>query len=172
MFIHSRNWMSQAYEECFEGETITRPPPGPRHELVCTRLHEIVLAGAANLKSALLLSRRTRVQLTTHTAFCPDLSLVTSVNGKLWLAAEVISSEDHRTDTVTKKDIYEQLRIPRLWMVDVRYDNVEVYHATQYGLSLKQILAGRDILTEKLLPEFQVVVNDLFAPTAAQSNKA
>jgi Uma2 family endonuclease len=161
--------MSQAYEECFEGETILRPPPGPRHEMVCARLHEIVLAGAANLKSALLLSRRSRVQLTAHTALCPDLSLVTAANGRLWLAAEVISSEDHRTDTVLKKDIYEQLGIPRLWMVDTRYDNVEVYHATPYGLSLKQILAGRDILTEKLLPEFQVSILDLFAPAAAKT---
>jgi hypothetical protein len=37
-----------------------------------------------------------------------------------------------------------------------------VYHASPYGLSLKDILAGRDVLTEKLLPEFQVSMSDLF----------
>ena len=54
------------------------------------------------------------------------------------------------------------MRLPRLWMVDPRYDNVEVYHATAYGLVLKEILALRDVLTEKSLPEFQVTIVDLF----------
>jgi len=62
-----------------------------------------------------------------------------------------------------KKQIYEDIRIPRLWMIDPRYDNVEVYHASPYGLSLKSILAGSDRLTESLLPEFQVTMKDLFA---------
>ncbi len=47
-------------------------------------------------------------------------------------------------------------------MIDPRYDNVEIYHASQYGLVLKGILAGNEILTEKLLPEFQMTVADLF----------
>ena len=51
-----------------------------------------------------------------------------------------------------KKTIYEELRLPRVWMVDPRYDNVEVYHGTQYGLTLKRVLAVRELLTEALLP--------------------
>ena len=35
-------------------------------------------------------------------------------------------------------------------MVDPRYDNVEVYHGTQYGLTLKRVLAVRELLTESL----------------------
>jgi len=46
------------------------------------------------------------------------------------------------------------MKLPRLWMVDPRYDNVEVYHSNEYGLILKSILAGHELLTEKLLPEF------------------
>ena len=37
-------------------------------------------------------------------------------------------------------------------MIDPRYDNVEVYHSNEYGLILKGILAGHELLTEKLLP--------------------
>ena len=48
------------------------------------------------------------------------------------------------------------------WMVDPRYDNVEVYHGGEYGLALKGILALRDILTEPLLPAFQYPIADLF----------
>jgi Uma2 family endonuclease len=81
---------------------------------------------------------------------------------RLWLAAEVVSSEDHAPDTVVKKQIYEEIRLPRLWMIDPRYDNVEVYHGSQYGMVLKGILAGGEILSEKLLPEFEITVAELF----------
>src|SRR2546430_16815988 len=91
----------------------------------------------------------------------PDLALVTVATGKM-LAAEIISSDDHRPDTVTKKQIYEELNIPRLWMIDPRYDNVEVYHGSQYGLMLKRILAGRETLTEQLLPTLQLTIAELF----------
>jgi Uma2 family endonuclease len=62
-----------------------------------------------------------------------------------------------------KKQIYEDIKVPRLWMIDPRYDNVEVYHASQYGMMLKGILAGREVLSEALLPEFELVVAELFA---------
>ena len=78
------------------------------------------------------------------------------------MAVEIVNSEDHRTDTVVKKQIYEDLKLPRLWMIDPRYDNVEVYHNSEYGLILKGILAGSEVLSEKLLPEFQVTITDLF----------
>ena len=95
---------------------------------------------------------------------------MTAASGKLWLAAEVVSSEDHRPDTVIKKQIYEEIRLPRLWMIDPRYDNVEVYHASQYGLILKHILSKRETLTETLLPEFQISVEELFAPAPPKQN--
>jgi len=154
--------MSEPYEEILEGETIRRAAPGPRHELICTRLHDRVHAGVANFTGSRLLAPRSRVQLSAPTTVCPDLALVTVATGKLWLAAEIVSSDDHRMDTVIKKQIYEELKLPRLWMVDPRYDNVEVYHAGMYGLMLKGILAGQDVLTEKLLPEFQLKVAELF----------
>jgi Uma2 family endonuclease len=64
---------------------------------------------------------------------------------------------------VDKQQIYEAMKLPRLWMVDPRYNNVEIYHASEYGIRLEQILAGSEVLTEKLLPEFQLSIEDLFA---------
>ncbi len=154
--------MSQSYEDTLEGATLMRTAPGPRHELICSRLHRWVQASAANLTSTRLLARRDKVCLASGTTVRPDLALITVATGKLWLAAEIVSPDDHRTDTVVKKQIYEDVRLPRLWMIDPRYDNVEVYHGSQYGLILKTILAGREILTEALLPEFQMAVAELF----------
>ena len=114
------------------------------------------------------LAPRSEVCLSGDTTVRPDLALVTAASAKLWLAAEVVSSDDHRADTVVKKQIYEDLKLPRLWMIDPRYDNVEVYHAGEYGLMLKSMLAGCEILTETLLPGFQLTIADLFAAVQSQ----
>lgn len=155
--------MSEPYEETIQGETTLRLPPGSRHELICRRLHAAIRASIANFTSTRLLDLRAAIRITDDTTIRPDLALLTAANTKLWLVAEVVNSEDHHADTVDKKQLYEAIKLPRLWMVDPRYDNVEVYHASDYGLKLVEILAGKDVLTEKLLPEFELGIAELFA---------
>jgi Uma2 family endonuclease len=155
--------MSQPYEETLNGAPIVRKGPGARHEALCAKLHKLVHASVANFTSTRLLPPRSQIQLSKDTIVRPDLALITAATEKLWLAAEVVSSDDHATDTVVKKQIYEEARLPRLWMVDPRYDNVEVYHGSPYGMVLKAILAGSELLEEKSLPEFQVTIGQLFS---------
>jgi Uma2 family endonuclease len=161
--------MNRPYEEILDGASLPRSAPGLRHEAICDRLHGLMTASVANLAAIRLLPVRDQVRISRSTALCPDLALVTAATGKLWLAVEIVSTEDHRADTVVKKQIYEDIRVPRLWMVDPRYDNVEVYHSTEWGLALKGILAGSQVLAESLIPEFQIVVAELFA-TQSKTN--
>lgn len=156
--------MSEPYEEILDGQTFTRPPPGSRHEEICARLYELIRRSIGNNPTTRLLASRTDIHVSTKSILRPDLALVTAATSKLWLAAEIVSTDDHRVDTVRKKEIYEEIKLPRLWMIDPRYDNVEIYHGTEHGLALQGIFAGREVLTEKLLPEFQVTVAELFAP--------
>lgn len=155
--------MSQCYEEVLEGATLPRSAPGERHEQICRRLHHEMAIGVNGLASTQLLAPRTGVQVSRTTLLCPDLALVTAASGKLFLAVEIISRDDHRADTVTKKDVYEQIRVPRLWMVDPRYDNVEIYHSFEFGLKLHGILAGSEVIADRLIPQFKLVVAELFA---------
>ncbi|HTR40025.1 MAG TPA: Uma2 family endonuclease [Pseudomonadales bacterium] len=155
--------MSKPYEEILGGATLPRSAPDPRHEAICDRLHAVMTAGVSNVSSTQLLAPRTKIQVSRDTSLRPDLAIITTATGKLFLAVEIISRDDHRADTVIKKEIYEQIRVPRLWMIDPRYDNVEIYHSTEFGLQLKGILAGSEILSEKLIPEFQIVIKELFA---------
>ena len=161
--------MSLMYAEILNGSTLARRAPGARHELICERLHQWVRASVANFAATRLLAPRAEVQLSPEHTVCPDLALVAAATGKMWLAAEIISSDDHQPDTVIKKEIYEETKLPRLWMIDPRYDNVEVYHSNEYGLILKGILAGQELLTDKLLPEFQLTVAELFAAQPQKS---
>jgi Uma2 family endonuclease len=134
--------------------------------MICARLHRVVRASVADYASTQLLPLRSKMTINDSTILRPDLALIATQTRKVWLAAEIVSSDDHRTDTVVKKQVYEDLRLPRLWMVDPRYDNVEIYHATEYGLVLKSILAGSELLSEKLIPEFQIIVAELFRDDA------
>jgi Uma2 family endonuclease len=155
--------MSHPYEEVLGGETLPRSAPDARHEAICDRLHATMNASVSNVSSTLLLAPRTRIEVARNTAIRPDLALVAAATGKLFLAVEIVSRDDHRADTVIKKDIYDQIRVPRLWMVDPRYDNVEVYHSFEFGLQLKSILAGSEVLQEKIIPQFQMTMTQLFA---------
>jgi len=155
--------VNRPYEEILDGASLPRSAPGLRHEAICDRLHALMTASVANLAAIRLLASREQVRVSRTTTLCPDLALVTAATGKLWLAVEIVSTDDHRSDTVVKKQIYEDIRVPRLWMVDPRYDNVEVYHSTEWGLALKGILAGSEVLAEALIPEFQIVIAELFA---------
>ncbi len=161
--------MSVTYAEILNGAHLARRAPGPRHELICGRLHQWVKASVANFAGIRLLAPRAEVRLSAKHTVCPDLALVAAVTGRMWLAAEIVSSDDHQADTVIKKQIYEEMKLPRLWMIDPRYDNVEVYHSNEYGLILKGILAGQESLTEKLLPEFQLTIAELFAKPEERS---
>jgi Uma2 family endonuclease len=154
--------VSQPYEEILDGASLPRSAPGVRHEQICERLHAAMAASVANLGSTQLLAPRTKIQVSRSTTICPDLALITTATGKLWLAVEIVHTGDHHADTVIKKEVYERACVPRLWMIDPRYDNVEIYHSTEFGLALKGILAGSEILSEKLVPEFQMVISELF----------
>jgi Uma2 family endonuclease len=155
--------MNRPYEELLDGATLPRSAPGERHEQICRRLHLEMAAGINGLAATQLLAPRTQVQVTRTTRLCPDLALVAAASGKLFLAVEIISRDDHRADTVVKKDIYDQIRVPRLWVVDPRYDNVEIYHSFEFGLKLHGILAGGEVLSERLIPQFKLPVAELFA---------
>ena len=161
--------MTRTYEEIVNGESVLRSAPDSRHELLCQRLHDGIGTAVVQLTSTRLLDARSVVRVSPGTILRPDLALITSATGKLWLAAEIVNAQDHRPDTVTKKSIYEESKLPRLWMVDPRYDNVEIYHGSPYGLVLKKILANQEVLEEPLLPGFRVTIKQLFAAASPAS---
>ncbi len=158
--------MSEPYEEILEGESHLRFGPGRRHEIICERLHGRVAACLEHSTVSRLLPPRSVIRISPGTMVRPDLVLVTAATGRPWLVAEIIDAGDHRIDTVVKKQIYEEVNLPRLWMIDPRYDNVEIYHGTPHGMALQKILASRELLRESLLPGFELVVEDLFSEGA------
>lgn len=140
--------MSDPYQELIDGETFLRGPLNGPHELLCDRLHTWVASHLPANSALKLLPRRTTLTLRAGTDICPDLALVRRDNSELYLAAEVLQPGDHHPDTVLKKQLYSDCRVPRLWVVDSRYQNVEVYSTGGVGFRLDTILAVNDSLTD------------------------
>ncbi len=162
--------MSEPYEETIHGEEVLRCAPNPSHELLVDRLHRLVgnnLPANSHLK---VLPPRFQIDLGRLGMLQPDLCIVRprgDDNGqsgdRLYLVAEVLHPGDHHVDTVIKKQLWADIRLPRLWMVDPRYLNVEVYASTEFGFTLLDILANRHPLTDPNLPGLRCPMRELFA---------
>ena len=155
--------MSDPYQELIDGESFLRGPLNAPHELLCDRLHAWVARHLPVNSVLKLLPRRTTVTLRPGTDICPDLALVRRDNGDLYLAAEVLQPGDHHPDTVLKKQVYSDCRAPRLWIVDSRYQNVELYGTTAAGFRLEWILSSHEALTDAALSGANYPVADIFA---------
>jgi Uma2 family endonuclease len=154
--------MASVYEEVYHGEALLRFPPGRQHEMVCDRLHQRVAEQLPLNSSLKLLPRRSRVLAGLSTALRPDLAIVRKADERLWLAAEVINPKDHQVDTVIKKSVYQEIALPRLWMIDPRYENIEVYRNCAFGLRLELILSGQESLCEPHFSSLAIPVKELF----------
>jgi Uma2 family endonuclease len=155
--------MPHSYEELLAGEPHQRAQPAGPHELLCNRLHAWVRAALPANSTLELLPRRTVLELDANNHLCPDLALRQKASGQLYLVAEVLQPGDHHRDTVVKKELYLAQRVPRCWIVDSRYHNVEVYGTGEYGFRLEGILAGQDRLIDPALPELSRTMDELFA---------
>lgn len=163
--------MGEAYEETIDGERVDRRRPSDTHDLLVSRLHRLV-ADCLPLNSTLRLHPpQTGLILTDRLTLRPDLTLLRArrdpgsdaVTYDAYLVAEVLQPGDHHLDTVVKKQIYADHRLPRLWVVDPRYLNVEIYAAGEYGFTLLDILANHHPLTDPHLPGLNCPMKTLFA---------
>jgi Uma2 family endonuclease len=155
--------MPQAYEELFDGEAHLRLAPAAPHELLCNRLHAWVRAALPPGSPFRLPPRRTPFDLSPGSRVSPDLALTHADDGRLYLAVEIVQPGDHNRDTVVKKQLYMDVRLPRLWIVDSRYHNVEIYGTGEFGFRLETILANHHPLTDAKLPGFSRTMDELFA---------
>lgn len=160
--------MFESYEEVIQGETASRRAPPAAHEILVGRLHTLVAAALPPNSNLQLLPRRASLQLADDCILRPDLTVVRTDPGlaglaRLYLVAEVLLPGDHHLDTVIKKELWAALRLPRLWMVDPRYLNVEVYGLGEFGFTLTDILAHHHPLTDPRLPGLGCSMDELFA---------
>lgn len=114
--------------EIIDGSVFKNPAPSPNHQTVSSRIHfqlysQIELTGKGRVFYAPV-----DVELGKHDIAQPDLvvligdkvKLVTRsrIQGVPDLVVEVLSPSRPEYDLVTKKAMYERVRVPEYWIVD------------------------------------------------------
>lgn len=161
--------MSDTYEETIDGEVVVRRAPGLEHESLVAKLHALVRAALPFNSTLQLLPPRAPLALADDCVLRPDLTAVRPNPGgsaALYLVAEVLLPGDHHLDTFIKKQVWSNRRLPRLWMIDPRYLNIEVYGCGEYGFTLQDILANHHCLADPHLPGLHCSMADFFKPVA------
>ena len=159
--------MSEPYEETIDGSVLPRRAPGLEHERLVADLHALVSAALPPNSALQLLRPRTGLRLADDCLLRPDLVAVRADAVGVatpYLVAEVLLPGDHHLDTFVKKHLWSDLRLPRLWMVDPRYLNIEVYGCGEYGFTLQDILANHHPLTDPHLPGLVCPIEEFFNP--------
>ena len=155
--------MADPYEEVLDGRPLIRGPINGPHELLCDRLHSWVGETLPHNSALHLLRRRSLVKLRPDTEIRPDLALMRRNDPRLYLAVEVLQNSDRHPDTVIKKNILAACLVPRLWIVDGRYQNIEIYVTNGGHFRLETILTVDDVLSDAALSGGRYLLSDLFA---------
>lgn len=142
LFPEQGNWSVEEYlrletnrlVEFSHGRIEVLPMPSDRHQSIVAYLFGILLVYAQKTGGKVLFAPF-RLQLWPGKLREPDLVFLTSANDSrredpFWtgadLVVEVISPDDPRRDTVTKRFEYARASIPEYWIVDPRDETIAV----------------------------------------------
>jgi Uma2 family endonuclease len=124
------------YETVY-GELLVSPAPRAWHEEIVGRLYEHVRAYVRSEQLELhVFGSRSDISWGDDTLVQPDVFVVPLAEARtlrwsamtsLLLAVEVLSPSSVRADRFTKRRLYQEVGIPRYWIVDADADQVEVW---------------------------------------------
>jgi Uma2 family endonuclease len=148
--------------ELLDGVLLVPPPPSVPHEVVVSRINQILIA-AVQLPGYAFVFTHGAVSLLPRTQLEPDLLVVpadVSPNSKWheitehWLAVEVISRSSRIYDREFKRDAYLALGVREVWLVDRDDRSVDVTRVRGEVETVRDTIIWRDV---------RVSLRDIFA---------
>jgi len=122
--------------ECVYGELLVTPAPPPWHQVVVNRLHRKLGDYLDPVPSLFLFASASDISWSDDSLVRPDLFVLPrdevrplrwSAMKHLVLNVEVLSPSSTRADRFTKRRLYQEVGIPRYWVVDADAREVEVW---------------------------------------------
>jgi Uma2 family endonuclease len=159
--------------EILDGELSVAPAPATKHQITLGNLYRIVSIHVLANHTGRLLLAPTDVILAATTVVQPDLVFVSNdrsqvvtprgVEGAPSLVVEILSPTTHRTDRVTKAQLYAKHQIPHYWLVDPDQHSVEAYELVIDRYDLVASTHGAEVFTPSLFPGLSIQLADLWA---------
>ena len=152
------------------------PMPSQTHQLIVLYLYRLLLNFSETRRLGMTLVAPLPVQLWPGKFREPDVVFMLTANAarrgeQYWegadLVMEVVSSDDRRRDTETKRREYAQAGIPEYWIVDPQNEQLTVLTLDGDSYAVVGEFAPGETAVSRLLDGFAVEVTAVFA--AAQS---
>jgi Uma2 family endonuclease len=152
------------------------PMPSQTHQLIVLYLYRLLLNFSETRRLGMTLVAPLPVQLWPGKFREPDVVFMLAANAarrgeQYWegadLVMEVVSSDDRRRDTETKRREYAQAGIPEYWIVDPQNEQLTVLTLDGDSYAVVGEFAPGETAVSRLLAGFAVEVTAVFA--AAQS---
>jgi Uma2 family endonuclease len=159
--------------EILDGELSVTPAPATQHQITLGNLHRILSTHVfANHMGRLLLAP-TDVILASTTVVQPDLVFVGNnrsqvvttrgVEGAPTLVVEILSPTTHRTDRVTKAQLYAKHQVPQYWLIDPDQQTLEAYELVIDRYDLVARAQDAEVFAPSLFPGLSIQLSDLWA---------
>ena len=159
--------------EILDGELSVTPAPATTHQTALGNLYRFLANYVVTNQLGKLFIAPTDLILAPTTVVQPDLIFIgndrlhivteRAIEGAPTLVIEILSPTTHRTDRVTKAQLYAKYQVPQYWLVDPDQRTLEAYELVidRYDL----IASPRDVqvFAPALFPGLSIRVSDLWA---------
>jgi Uma2 family endonuclease len=159
--------------EILDGELSVTPAPRTRHQSVSSHLHRILANYVVANQLGDIFPAPTDLILAATTVVQPDLIFIgndrrhivteRAIEGPPSLLIEILSPTTHRTDRLTKAQLYAKHQVPHYWLVDPDQRTLEAYELAIDHYDLVASARDAEVFVPLLFPGFSIRLTDLWA---------
>jgi len=159
--------------EILDGELSVTPAPATRHQTVLGNLHRVLANHVVANQLGKLFIAPTDLIVAPTTVVQPDLIFIgndrphivteRAIEGSPTLVIEILSPTTHRTDRVTKAQLYAKYAVPHYWLIDPSQQTLEAYDLVTDHYNLVASVRNAEVFTPSLFPSLSIQLADLWA---------
>jgi len=160
--------------EIIDGEHYVTPSPNTKHQAVVGNLHLSIGGYLRGRPVGFVFLAPFDVVFSHFDVVEPDLVYISRermnvltkahVRGAPDLVVEILSSGTRRTDTLTKRKLYERFGVREYWVVDPERDVVKIYRRSRAAFepAVERSAEQNEALTTPLLPGWSAPLHEVF----------
>jgi Uma2 family endonuclease len=159
--------------EILDGELSVTPAPATKHQTALGNLYRFLANYVVANQLGKLFIAPTDLILAATTVVQPDLIFIGSdrlhlvtdraIEGAPTLVIEVLSPTTHRTDRVTKAQLYAKNSVTNYWLIDPDQQTVEAYELVGDHYDLAASARDAEVFAPSLFPGLSIQLSDLWA---------
>jgi Uma2 family endonuclease len=159
--------------EILDGELSVTPAPTTRHQTALGNLYRFLANHVVANQLGKLFIAPTDLILASTTVVQPDLifvgndrlNIVTerAIEGSPTLVIEILSPTTHRTDRVTKAQLYAKYQVPQYWLMDPDQRTLEAYELVIDRYDLAASARDAEVFAPSLFPGLSIQLSNLWA---------